>query len=185
MKLTLNLVTGEKLVHNIQKNICLIGRSPQSDIVIANESISRKHCQIEIKNGEIYVTDLGSSNGVLINNEKIEPNVPVLYQSFFGLSFGIVQSVLIEIEVIEAASSSSGSLKVAGNQSTPASNAMRKPRTESTRSSITQKDESKSKGKSPSNMIKIVFLLIALAAAAIYIMKEESPSAPTPAEIYE
>ena len=60
---TLDLVTHKKIV--------TVGRSPKCDLVIPHESISRKHCQIEVIKGNFYITDLGSSNGVTVNGIRI------------------------------------------------------------------------------------------------------------------
>ncbi|MBL7715390.1 MAG: GGDEF domain-containing protein [Bdellovibrionales bacterium] len=53
-----------------------IGRDPAVEISVADPSISRKHVIINKKDGEIVITDLGSSNGTFINEKKIEANNP-------------------------------------------------------------------------------------------------------------
>ena len=42
-----------------------------SDVIFEDESISRKHCELSLVNGEFYVTDLASANGTFINDERI------------------------------------------------------------------------------------------------------------------
>ncbi len=91
------LITGEKLEYKLDKKSFIIGRSGQCDVVIPHEAVSRKHCQIDFRDGEIFVTDLGSINGVLMEGQKIEPNRPVKFQTFFTLSFGAVQSLNIDL----------------------------------------------------------------------------------------
>ncbi len=98
MILNVKLITGESLNFKLDKSSCVIGRSGQCDVVIPHESVSRKHCQIDYINGELFATDLGSINGVMIDGAKITPNKPVQFQSFFTLSFGAVQSLNIELE---------------------------------------------------------------------------------------
>jgi pSer/pThr/pTyr-binding forkhead associated (FHA) protein len=50
----------------------VIGRDPQVDIAIPSDRISRRHCQLEpTPDGVFVLTDLGSSNGTLVNQEKI------------------------------------------------------------------------------------------------------------------
>lgn len=80
---TLDLVTHKKVV--------IVGRSPKSDLVIAHDSISRQHCKIEKIDGQYNITDLGSSNGVLINEEKIPPNVRRVILPGSQLSLGGLQ----------------------------------------------------------------------------------------------
>jgi len=98
MTLNIVLITGEKLSFKVDQSSCVIGRSAQADVVIPHEAVSRKHCQIDYRDGELYVTDLGSINGVLIDGQKISPNKPVKFQSFLTLSFGAVQTLNIELD---------------------------------------------------------------------------------------
>jgi pSer/pThr/pTyr-binding forkhead associated (FHA) protein len=97
MDLQIKLITGENLNFKVEKDSFVIGRSGQCDVVIAHESISRRHCQIDYHNGDLYVTDLGSINGVSVDGEKIEPEKPIKFQSYFPLSFGAVQSLIIDM----------------------------------------------------------------------------------------
>lgn len=98
MILKIKLITGDSLSFKVDKSSCVIGRSAQADVVIPHEAVSRKHCQIDYREGELYVTDLGSINGVLIDGQKIAPNRPVKFQSFLTLSFGAVQALNVELE---------------------------------------------------------------------------------------
>lgn len=98
MILNIKLITGESLNFKVEKPTCVIGRSGQCDVVIPHEAVSRKHCQIDYRDGELYVTDLGSINGVLVDGQKITPNKPVKFQSFLTLSFGAVQTLNIELD---------------------------------------------------------------------------------------
>ncbi|MBI3723149.1 FHA domain-containing protein [bacterium] len=50
----------------------VIGRDPEADISIPSERISRRHCQLEpTPDGVFVIMDLGSSNGTLVNQERI------------------------------------------------------------------------------------------------------------------
>jgi diguanylate cyclase (GGDEF)-like protein len=48
-----------------------IGRSPDCEIPLDFQGISRKHFKINVNNDVIRLTDLGSSNGTFVNNDKI------------------------------------------------------------------------------------------------------------------
>lgn len=50
-----------------------IGRSPDSDVVLASQNISRQHALISIQNGNLFIKDLGSSNGTSVNDKALEP----------------------------------------------------------------------------------------------------------------
>src|SRR5262249_22590103 len=56
------------------KKSVTIGRSANSDFQIDDASISREHLRIEFKDGKLYVTDLGSSNGSLLDKARLIPN---------------------------------------------------------------------------------------------------------------
>ena len=53
-----------------------IGRNPDNDVVIADGTASRHHCQItQDDNGNFQIEDLGSSNGTFVNGNKIYGSV--------------------------------------------------------------------------------------------------------------
>ena len=48
-----------------------IGRSPEADIRLESDSVSRKHLSLRREGSELTVHDLNSSNGTWINNNKL------------------------------------------------------------------------------------------------------------------
>ena len=71
----INAQTNEQLqefdlVSAIRNNRkCSVGRSATSNLMLGNSDISRSHGEFSYKSGEYYFTDIGSSNGSLINNQ--------------------------------------------------------------------------------------------------------------------
>ena len=49
-----------------------VGKSMDNDLIINNPTISRHHLKFERKDGNFYLTDLGSSNHTFVNNKEIE-----------------------------------------------------------------------------------------------------------------
>jgi Ca-activated chloride channel homolog len=49
----------------------IIGRSVDNDIALATERASRRHTKLQCKDGKVYVIDLGSTNGTLLNGRLI------------------------------------------------------------------------------------------------------------------
>jgi pSer/pThr/pTyr-binding forkhead associated (FHA) protein len=50
----------------------VIGRDPHCDIVVGGAHVSRRHAEFLIRNGALWVKDLGSSNGSFVNGKRYE-----------------------------------------------------------------------------------------------------------------
>lgn len=55
-----------------------IGRDPNNDIVIDHIEVSRKHALIEVQDGQVTITDVGSLNGTFIDGVQISGATTVL-----------------------------------------------------------------------------------------------------------
>ena len=64
--------------------VFIVGRAPNCGIVITDPLVSRQHCRIERVAGRYKAVDLGSHNGVSVNEEKLGKNASC------ELSFGDV-----------------------------------------------------------------------------------------------
>jgi hypothetical protein len=65
------LYAGERLPVN--KDRFIIGRGKQSsDLTIKDPNVSRQHAMIEFLNGQYYMVDMGSTNGVEYNGQRIQ-----------------------------------------------------------------------------------------------------------------
>lgn len=123
MRLLLTLVDGEEIEYKMEKDSVSIGRSSQCDLVITHESMSRQHCKLEFKDGEMFITDLGSINGVYIDGKKIPPNSSVPFHTYLHLAFGYVTSAQLmmddatKIGVLNSFSAGSGSAKATSSSS--------------------------------------------------------------------
>ncbi|HPY19312.1 MAG TPA: FHA domain-containing protein, partial [Polyangiaceae bacterium] len=60
----------------ISKDRFIIGRGKQSsDLTIKDPNVSRQHAMIEFLNGQYYMVDMGSTNGVEYNGQRIARKV--------------------------------------------------------------------------------------------------------------
>src|SRR5215472_3406717 len=50
----------------------VVGRSSDLDMVLVEDMVSRKHARIAMQNDQIWIEDLGSTNGTFVNGEKIK-----------------------------------------------------------------------------------------------------------------
>lgn len=100
MHLTLKLLNGEVMESTVDSDVVTIGRSPKCSVQVPQDGMSRQHVQIELINGEVFITDTNSTNGVYIDNVRIEANKRIPYQTYLLLSFGAVQSLQIELDAV-------------------------------------------------------------------------------------
>ena len=49
----------------------IVGRDAEADVDLADFQVSRRHMQIEIKKDKVFIKDLGSSNGTIINGRLV------------------------------------------------------------------------------------------------------------------
>ena len=73
------LVAQNGVVVPVEKSVMLIGRSSECDIRFREDAsdVSRRHCRIEAHDGDVQLTDLGSTCGTFLRGEKLTPNTPV------------------------------------------------------------------------------------------------------------
>lgn len=55
----------------VEKDQFIIGRSRTCDLVIASSKVSRRHCSVSRENGEFFIEDLGSPNGLWRDGVKV------------------------------------------------------------------------------------------------------------------
>jgi len=83
--ISLHLVESGKVIHLNDKKDFTLGRSVTGQSILPDvdlspfdafsQGVSRMHVSLRIMNGDVYVTDLGSSNGTKINGQKIVSHV--------------------------------------------------------------------------------------------------------------
>lgn len=65
----------EPITIRLPANRVVVGSSAQADIRIESRFLSRQHFLIEVQADRIFVTDLGSSNGTMLNGRSLQPHV--------------------------------------------------------------------------------------------------------------
>ena len=74
--LTVRSPDNEPLEYVLRPGKNTLGRKPDNDIVVADDSASREHAEIYCQGDQIVITDLESTNGTYVNRERIvKPHV--------------------------------------------------------------------------------------------------------------
>jgi serine phosphatase RsbU (regulator of sigma subunit) len=63
-----------------------IGRSDPCEIILEGSAVSRRHCRFDRQNNDIVLTDLGSTNGTFVNDERVE--IPTVLTDGARISIG-------------------------------------------------------------------------------------------------
>lgn len=73
-RLSLKKSDGTYRDRTINKSI-LIGRGKECDIRIKVKTVSRRHCQVLLKNGDYYLENIGTTNFTSVNHEEVSKHV--------------------------------------------------------------------------------------------------------------
>jgi pSer/pThr/pTyr-binding forkhead associated (FHA) protein len=49
-----------------------IGRDPSCELALSSPDVSRRHCRLQLVAGEVFVTDLRSTNGTYVDGKRID-----------------------------------------------------------------------------------------------------------------
>jgi hypothetical protein len=59
--------------HVLEKAITSAGRHPDSDIVLAHSTVSRRHAEFRLmENNDVQIVDVGSLNGIYVNRKPVK-----------------------------------------------------------------------------------------------------------------
>jgi len=81
-------LAGKVMILSSKKDKIYIGRSPNNDIVIPDQTVSSNHAVIGFLGGQVAIIDLGSKNGTFVNLEQLEPEQYVPLEDEDIISFG-------------------------------------------------------------------------------------------------
>ncbi len=63
------VVGGREIV--LDRTVTTLGRSPDRNVVLDDRSVSRLHAEIRLVGAEATIVDVGSSNGVVVNGQRV------------------------------------------------------------------------------------------------------------------
>jgi serine/threonine protein kinase len=59
----------------LKSGVNVVGRGPDCDVILKSPEVSKRHCQIVVRENQVAVEDLGSINGTAVNGEAIRRGV--------------------------------------------------------------------------------------------------------------
>jgi predicted component of type VI protein secretion system len=72
MQVVLQVSNGKANVKQLTlQSDTVIGRSPECSLKVASNQVSRRHCQISIREPQVFIRDLGSANGTFVDGLQI------------------------------------------------------------------------------------------------------------------
>ena len=77
LRLRVEPAVGEPFARPLDQESLVIGRSRDADLQVDDRFMSRRHTRVYSAAGELLVEDLGSRNGTLVNDRRIEVPTPV------------------------------------------------------------------------------------------------------------
>ncbi len=115
MKIQLERIQNNQVVEtlSLEQPVIKIGRLKSAHVLLDDKTVSRIHCVLHSKNGEVQLVDMGSSSGTFVNGEKVTKcqlkvgDTIQLGETFLKISFGAngqVASVASSISSKNAAS---------------------------------------------------------------------------------
>jgi PAS domain S-box-containing protein len=76
---------------DITDETVFVGRNPENDIQIDDNSVSRKHLKISQREGKFFIQDLMSRNGTFVNGQPLRPGQELEAQAGHPITMGSVQ----------------------------------------------------------------------------------------------
>jgi pSer/pThr/pTyr-binding forkhead associated (FHA) protein len=55
----------------VPSQMITLGRAPDNDVVVGDPATSGHHGRIDVRGGAFWISDLGSTNGTLVNSEPV------------------------------------------------------------------------------------------------------------------
>lgn len=73
-----------------------VGRTPDNDLVLEDQQVSRHHAEIRVERDVVLLTDVGSTNGTFIDGERLAANNPIRLLPGTEVRIGSFVLVLLE-----------------------------------------------------------------------------------------
>jgi pSer/pThr/pTyr-binding forkhead associated (FHA) protein len=58
--------------YELSRDVVVLGRSRECDITLDDANVSRRHAEVRRENGNWFIVDLGSTNGIEVNGKRTD-----------------------------------------------------------------------------------------------------------------
>ncbi|HSE49467.1 MAG TPA: adenylate/guanylate cyclase domain-containing protein [Terriglobales bacterium] len=124
-RLIISAPDGKRGILEITKPVLTVGRGSGNDLVLDHSSVSRLHAVLKLEaDGSVVIADRGSTNGVLVNSERITreaklANGDELVIGAYGLKFEHTAEGALRVEKVEVPSTVNDVLRAPVKYETP------------------------------------------------------------------
>ena len=116
MRLTVYFPEDSPTTHEFVGQKLTVGRLGDNDVRLDDGSVSGRHAEVVVRDGEPVLVDKGSTNGTFLNGEQVKGEVPL--NEGDEIYFGSVRSIFMEPVAAPALSVAEPALAVAGAEGT-------------------------------------------------------------------
>ncbi len=81
--------------YSLDKNLS-IGRTQENDIAFGDSFLSKKHARFSAREDQVFLEDLGSSNGTFVNGNRLKVGVEALLADGDKIRMGNVEFLFIK-----------------------------------------------------------------------------------------
>lgn len=81
--------------YSLDKNLS-IGRTQENDIAFGDPFLSKKHARFAVREGQVFLEDLDSSNGTFVNGKRLNGGVEALLADGDKIRMGNVEFLFIK-----------------------------------------------------------------------------------------
>ena len=91
-------LVGEGHDHPLKAGTNTFGRKSDNDVAIPDPYVSGRHGVIEIADDGFYITDIGSTNGTMVNDAKLSPNMRTTISGSDVIRLGSIELRIVASE---------------------------------------------------------------------------------------